>query len=406
MKIGEARLNVSLSGTNLERAGDYNQRVVLQAIRLNAQVTRSELVELTGLTVPTIANITRRLVAAGLARTTGRLQRGRGQPAVRLAIDPDGAFGIGINIDRDHLTLVVLDLGGEVRARVAREVAYASPDEVRAFVAEATATIMASSDIALDRVIGVGVAVPEPFSKAGFHDQPARYAAWNDVDVAALLQDLLAWPIHVDNDAAAAALGELEFGSRRDCSSFFYLLLGAGLGGGLVIDGSYYRGASKRSGEIGFIVSRNAGAKDQPLEARVSLSALYHRLSEAGCASGSLEALTDADARGKAVIAAWIDEAATLLVDPLIALNCLLNPEAVLVGGRMPAALIDVLVAAVNARLAPYAGRLPSLAPVRRASMAADAPAVGAALLPFSARLLPSDAILMNTGRTPATNDD
>lgn len=406
MKIGEARLNVSLSGTNLERAGDYNQRVVLQAIRLNAQVTRSELVELTGLTEPTIANITRRLVAAGLARTARRLQRGRGQPAVRLAIEPDGAFGIGINIDRDHLTLVVLDLSGEVRARVAREVAYAAPEEVRAFVVEAMDTITASADIAFDRVIGVGVAVPEPFSKAGFHDQPARYAEWNDVDVAALLQDLLAWPIHVDNDAAAAALGELEFGSRRDCSNFFYLLLGAGLGGGLVVDGSYYRGGTARSGEIGFIVSRHAGAEDQPIETRVSLSALYHRLSAAGCASGTLDALSHADARARAVIAEWIDEAAMLLVDPLIALNCLLNPEAVLVGGRMPAALIDVLVAALNASLAPYATRLPSLAPVRRATMAADASAIGAALLPFSARLLPSDSILMNTGRVATTNED
>jgi predicted NBD/HSP70 family sugar kinase len=226
------------------------------------------------------------------------------------------------------------------------------------------------------------------------------------VDITALLQDLLAWPIHVDNDAAAAALGELEFGSRRDCSSFFYLLLSAGLGGGLVVDGSYYRGAGARSGEIGFIVSRHPGAEDQPIEARVSLSALYHRLSEAGCASGSLEALAGADARARAVIATWIDEAATLLVDPLIALNCLLNPEAVLIGGRMPAALIDELVAALNARLASYAPRLPSLAPVRRATMAADAPAVGAALLPFSARLLPSDAILMNTGQIAATNDD
>lgn len=406
MKVGEARLNVSLSGTNLERAGDYNQRVVLQAIRLNADVTRSELVELTGLTVPTIANITRRLVAADLARIAGRLQRGRGQPAVRLAINPNGAFGIGINIDRDHLTLVVLDLGGDVRARVSRDLPYALPDDVRTFVAEAMESILASSDIAFDRVIGVGVAVPEPFGKALFHDQPSAYAAWDDVDITALLQDLLAWPIHVDNDAAAAALGELEFGSRRDCSNFFYILLGAGLGGGLVVDGSYYRGGSARSGEIGFIISRHAAAEGEPIEARVSLSALYHRLSEAGCASGSLDALTLANTRARAVIDAWIEEAAALLVDPLIALNCLVNPDAILVGGRMPAELLDPLVATLNANLAPYAPRLPSLAPVRRATMAADAPAVGAALLPFSKRLLPSDAILMNTGQVAASNDD
>ncbi|MBE7216871.1 MAG: winged helix-turn-helix transcriptional regulator, partial [Caulobacteraceae bacterium] len=55
-----------LSGTNLERAGDYNQRVVLQAIRARGPITRTELAETSGLTPPAIANITRRLAAEGL----------------------------------------------------------------------------------------------------------------------------------------------------------------------------------------------------------------------------------------------------------------------------------------------------------------------------------------------------
>ena len=55
------RLGPSLSGTNLERAGDYNQRVVLQVIRRNPDITRSEIATMTNLTSPTIANITARL---------------------------------------------------------------------------------------------------------------------------------------------------------------------------------------------------------------------------------------------------------------------------------------------------------------------------------------------------------
>src|SRR3546814_12119506 len=55
----DARLTLSLSGTNLERAGDYNQRIVLQAIRLTEETTRSDLARVTGPTPPTIVNITR-----------------------------------------------------------------------------------------------------------------------------------------------------------------------------------------------------------------------------------------------------------------------------------------------------------------------------------------------------------
>lgn len=399
MKDRHSRLTISLSGTNLERAADYNQRVVLQAIRLRSETTRNDLVALTGLTAPTIANITRRLVAAGLVRDIGRLSQGRGQPAVRLAIAPDGAFGIGITIDRDHLSLVVLDLAGTVRMRVSREIAYPLPDAVRAFVAMAVADVIALPDVDAGRILGVGIAVPEPFSKAGFHDHPAAYAVWNDTDIAGLLGDLLPWPIHIDNDAAAAALGELEFGSGRDCHSFFYMLISAGLGGGLVLDGSFYRGASARSGEIGFILSRAPASQGQPIENRVSLSALYDRLSEADCDSGTLAALASDDPVSRTVIAGWVREAAAILVDPMIALNCLVNPQAVLIGGRLPVPLIDALVAALTEALAIHADRMPAIAPIRRAAMASDAPAIGAALLPFSDRMLPSDVILMNVAR-------
>jgi predicted NBD/HSP70 family sugar kinase len=399
MNDRHARLTVSLSGTNLERAADYNQRVVLQAIRLQSVITRTELVALTGLSAPTIANISRRLVTAGLVRVVERVQQGRGLPAVRLAIEPDGAFGIGINIDRDHLTFVVLDLAGTVRARVSVNAAYALPDQVRAFIARAVTECSADLGVMMDRIVGVGVAVPEPFSKSGFHDMPESYAVWNSINIVEMLKDTLPWPIFVDNDAAAAALGELEFGSDRDCHSFFYLLISAGLGGGLVIDGSFYRGASARSGEIGYILSRVPASNGRPIESRVSISALYDRLSEAGCESGTIEALKLDDVRTRDVITAWIAEAAVMLVDPMIAVNCLLNPQAVLVGGRLPEPLIDALVAAMADALAVHASDMPSVAPIRRAEMAADAPAIGAALLPFSDRMLPFDAILMNVGR-------
>ena len=77
----EARLSDSLSGTNLERAGQYNLRTVLQAIRLDQDTTRVAIARKTGLTAATIANITGRLIEMGLLRNAGRRQGGR--PALR-----------------------------------------------------------------------------------------------------------------------------------------------------------------------------------------------------------------------------------------------------------------------------------------------------------------------------------
>src|SRR5688500_8123139 len=97
-----------LSGTNLARVGDHNQRIVLHAIRVQGPLTRMDLARITGLTSPAIANITRRLLAGGLIERAGLRRGGRGPPASNLIIVPDACFGIGLNVDRDHITIVLV----------------------------------------------------------------------------------------------------------------------------------------------------------------------------------------------------------------------------------------------------------------------------------------------------------
>lgn len=390
-------LGASLSGTNLERAGDHNQRVTLQAIRVGGPITRTDLAEITGLTAPAIANITKRLLNDGLILDAGRLQGQRGQPAMKLAINPDGCFSIGLNIDRDHITLVVLDLLGKVRARATREVNFALPDAVTAFFDTEMAAILDRGDIRADRLIGIGVALPDDLARVSLPHQPDDYAAWNNIDIAATFGGKLGLPTFVENDAAAAALGELAFGHGLHHPSFFYILFSRGLGGGLVIDGSYYRGANGRSGEIGFIPVRSDRTTARSLQDAVSLAALLDFMEQRGFALERPDQLSGLSGEGETALAEWVDMAAELLTDPLLSISCLMNPEAVFIGGRLPAELVEKLAAAVNQRTNAHRSRIPALAPLHRAAMAADAPAVGAAILPFNDRLLPSRAVLMKT---------
>ncbi|ASG25273.1 ROK family transcriptional regulator [Nitrospirillum viridazoti] len=387
----------SLSGTNLERASDHNQRVTLQAIRVSGQITRAELVELTGLTLPAIANITKRLLAEGLIVEAGRQHGGRGQPAILLEMNPDGCFSIGVTIDRDHITLVVLDLLGTVRARASREIDLAPPEVVAQFFRTEISAILTATRLPLSRFIGIGVAMPDDIGRVSLARWPQAYAAWRDVDVARLFADVLPLPVFVENDATAAALGELQFGHGLRHRSFFYILISGGLGGGIVVDGSQFRGARGRSGEIGFLPVRSDRTTARTLQEAVSLSALYDRLAAAGYTVDEPEQLCRlAGTPAEAVVEEWIELAADLMTDPLVATNCLVNPEAIFLGGRLPAPLVDKLAAALNHRLGELRD-IPQVAPVLRAAMAADAPAVGAGMLPFTDRLLPSRAALMKT---------
>jgi predicted NBD/HSP70 family sugar kinase len=385
----------SLSGTNLERAGDYNQRVALQSIRIGAAKTKQEVAALTGLTVPAITNITNRLIDDGLILEAGKLHGARGQPAMTFAINPDGCFSIGLNIDRDHITILLLDFAGQVRARVSKEIAFASPEDVSAFFEASWKTLVKAKGVKADRIVGIGVAIPDDIANVDLPHRPAAYEAWNRVDVRKLLSGRHDLPVVLENDAAAAALGELHFGHGMRKPSFFYMLISSGLGGGLVLEGEYFRGAQGRSGELGFLPVRSERTSAATLQDAVSLSALNEFLGET-YAVGDPAQLADLPPQAQDRIDAWIDLAADLLRDPLISISCLINPQAVYVGGRLPEALIDKLAAAVTAKL----GERPSIlamAPVYRAALAADAPAMGAAILPIIDRFLPSRSALRNT---------
>lgn len=384
-----------LSGTNLERAGDHNQRVTLHAIRVNGPITRSDLASITGLTPPAIANITKRLMQDNLIREAGRVRGARGQPPIKLVINPDSWFSVGVNIDRDHITLVVLDFQGTVRARSSREIQFALPETVQSFFQRSIGHLLDKANIEAAQLLGIGVAFPDDITRAELPDQPEAYSAWGSVAVDRLFTGTLKIPVFVENDAAAAAMGEMQFGRGHQYQSFFYILITAALGGGLVIDGHYFRGANGRSAELGWLRGHDGFSRTRQLQNIVSLSALYSRLAVEGYRVSSPRGLTRLEEGGRAIVDAWVETSVEALLETLLAINCLINPQAVLIGGRLPASIVEDLAKRLNERLLPYASTMPAIAPVERAVMSDDAPAVGAAILPFTHRLLPTRSALM-----------
>lgn len=387
----------SLSGANLERVGDHNQRVILQAIRVNSPITRVTLAQISGLTPPAVANITKRLLDDGLILEAGRVQGARGQPAMNLMINPDGCLSIGVNIDRDHITVVLLDLMGVVRARASEEIEFPLPDDVARFCKVKIHEMLAAWKDGPPRLSGIGVALPDDLGRVDLPHRPENYDVWSTADVGKLLAGILPLPVFLENDAAAAALGELQFGHGLRKPSFFYVLISSGLGGGMVVEGNYFRGAQGRSGEIGFLPIRSSRTEARSLQEVVSLSALYAHLEAGGVTVNRPDQLANLSAEGQALVEDWLVLSARLLVSPFVGISCVFNPEAIYIGGRLPTDLLDRLVDAVNARLA-RVENMPVLAPVERAATSADGAAVGAALLPFMAQLLPSRAALRKTG--------
>lgn len=388
------RTRLRLSGTNLKRVADHNQRITLHAIRVHGPLTRMDLARITGLTPPAIANITRRLLADGLIEEAGQRRGGRGSPPTNLIINPDACFSIGLNVDRDHITVVLVNFVGETIARRSLETAFALPADVAAFYRDSVRAMLAEAEVDLNRIVGVGVASPDDLGLIDLPGKPAGYTEWDSADWNALFGEPFGFPVFVENDSAAAAMGEQQLGLGQKYPSFFYLLLSWGLGGGLVLDGTYFRGADGRSGEIGFLPGGDGRGQ---VQTHVSLSGLAVLLQEKGATLADLQR-RNADTDG--IVDRWLKDAVERLREPLAAVNCLINPAAILIGGRLPGDLIDRLVKDLEAAQRETESALPAVAHVERAMLAEDAPAVGAAILPFTFYLLPTSTSLWKTGRS------
>lgn len=386
---GEASTSVPAGAyLALDLQTNHNQRVVFQEIRTRGRVTRNELAAVTGLTKPTVVNVSRELLKTGLILEAERVTRGRGQPAWVLELNPGGAYSVGLNIDRDHITLVILDLGGQICGRLSAEMSFASPDEVRHFFAESWPRLAATSGIPLDRVIGLGIALPDELGTLAFPGKPSSYEAWARTDIAVMLGSTFAGPVFVENDAVAAAIGEAQFGHGLEAPSFVYVLFSVLLGGGIVIDRQYFRGETGRSGEIGFMRVETGDGASCALQDVVSLGALSQWLKQRGIAMDRPDDLTRLDANGAAAVDAWLREASGYLTHIFGQIGQFIDPDSILLGGRLPEQLLDRLTSLCRQQIE-AAGREPAI-DIRRAKLSSDAPAIGAAILPFQALLFPS----------------
>lgn len=385
----------NLSGTNISRAGDYNRRVLLQAIRAHATVTRGELATITGLTHQSAINISNRLVADGLVLEVGRSSGGRGMPATQLSINADGAYALGLNIDRDHVTLVLMDLAGIVRERFFLDKHFALPSAVIDFVLGAIDSIFKRKLISRRRLIGLGVAIPERLAGVSVAGRPSDYDEWARIDIIKALSAAIALPVYCENDATSAAIGELHFGRSPGHNTFVYTLISAGLGCGLIINGQPYTGALTHAGEIGNIPIHHSDPAKTYLWHAVSLYALYAELASRGVLVEKIDSIDPDDFATDMAVDAWVTQAAECMIEPFLAITYILSPEAHFIGGQLPSFVAQKLCDALNAKL-PKFFRDVELTKFQPATTSVDASALGAAVLVFQHRLLPSPEVLRN----------
>ncbi|AJM77972.1 ROK family transcriptional regulator [Rathayibacter toxicus] len=244
-------------GTNLPAVAGYNQMLVLDLIRRAPDgISRIELTHRTGLSAQTLSNVARRLLQDGLVRETGKEVNGPGKPRTILQLKPDARCAVGVHLDPTVTTSVVLDLAGRVLARATMRTPRGVPaEEIIDRLSASVTTLIASSGVAADRILGVGVASPGPLDpERGRVFDPPLLEEWRDVSLGAALSRSTGCEVYVEKDVTAAIVAETWTSPPDDMGNALLFYYGTGVGAGLVVNGAVVRGSSGNPGDIGHLI--------------------------------------------------------------------------------------------------------------------------------------------------------
>ena len=382
-------------GSNQVAVRDYNERLVLQTIRMRGALPKAQIARATGLTAQTISAIVSGLESDGLL-TRGEAQRGKvGQPSIPFRLNPLGGLSIGLHIGRRSAEMVLADLEGVVVAELQVIYRYPDPEEILAFAKRGLRSFAARKIYKQSRLIGVGVCKP-----TGLADWQAKLGApdavvqsWQDIDhFQVRLDAVLGVSAVYCNDATAACAAELVFGRSATTPNHLYFFVGSFVGGGLVMNGNLRQGAT---GNAGAVASMPLLGSDAQLVDQASLISLESSLVAQGEEQTILWKSADAWLEHKPLVDQWIQRAAMPLAQSALAAHALLELDAVVIDGAMPGWVRESLIDQVNQAMGQMSKEGLTDLPVLPGTVGARARVMGGAALPVLASFAPhSNALL------------
>jgi predicted NBD/HSP70 family sugar kinase len=385
------------SGANQYDLGSFNEAVIIETIRLAGIISRTEISRRTGLTQQSVSRILRVLLQQGLLVEEAQERAERlGKPRTPVRLRSNAAHAVGIHIDPELLTVAVVDLDGTIVRRETVDLP-ADLDAVR-LVDLTAATVTAAlsiSQVDANSMLGVGVAVPGPINADGtLLDLPLQ-PAWRGLELRHLLQGKLNHPVLVEKDGTAAAIGERWIGRSARARDFAYLYLGTGVGSGLILNGSIYRGLTANAGEFGQLCALKMGEWDErtgpkmmaecnPTAGLPVIAAGFGYVETdpgANDEAKRYKAVCKAAASGDAAAQKAVTQVASVIAQGAVGLVDLLDIDLIVLGGpafekEIAGVFLSEISRAVNSH--PIAKGTRTVA-VEESMLRADAAAVGAA---------------------------
>ncbi len=367
---------------------------MLSLIRQGRASTRAELVELTGMARSTVAQRVEALIAERLVFEADEGQSTGGRPPRTFVFNRDAGVILGADLGATHSRLAVTDLGGDVLAEHAEDLAIdVGPEAALRWLRERFGVLLADAGRGPGDVRGVGVGVPGPVEFAtGRPVNPPIMPGWDGYPIADELNDTYDAPVLVDNDVNIMALGE-HWSVWPEAENMLYVKVGTGIGCGIVAGGEIHRGAEGAAGDVGHI----RVSSDSDVVCRCGNTGCLEAIAGGGAIAARLGAPNSREVvvrvrAGDQEAMRMVREGGRLLGEVLASVVNFFNPAVIVIGGDMAQAHEQLLAGVrevVYQRSLPLATRHLR---VVRSSLEDRAGVIGAAVMVIEHVLAP-DAV-------------
>jgi len=369
-----------------------NEKHILDILRQTGKASKAQIARMTKLTAVAVGSLMKSLHDKGLVEPVGKVQGDMGQPATLYAISGEGAYSLGVSINRGQFELVLMNLVGDVIASRKHEWVLASPAVVCETISKDLTQILesVSSDVQ-EKILGIGVA--KPYNIGSQQKQVESWQAWADFDVNDKFRHEFGLPVLCENDVNAAAMAEHIYGSVSKAESFLYLFFGGALatslGSAIFLDGRCWSGANGNAGDMALGPAGDPKAKELFAD-YCSLNSLVTRYLEDGGSIESHADLTRAIEAKPEVYEQWSENWVSYFMQFLNATQALLDlPEYIVDCDDVAEPIVTNLLDKVMDALPDAMIHGLSAPKITRGSFAGQAAARGAASLPIDAVLNP-----------------
>lgn len=354
---------------------------MLERLRCGSGLTRADLTRATGLTAQSVSRLVDALHRRDLIVIGERQVNGRGQPSPELHINPEAAYGLGLSIMTDAVSASLMDLSGRTVAFVERGLVSPSRAAVLEQIVDIHDELLSTHVRDRRRIAGLGVSITGFFVGEGRQvNPPDPLGDFALVDIDEMIAARLNLPVWLDNDGSAAAIGEALAGVGRSLSTFAYIFFAMGVGGGVIIDGKLHRGRFGNAGEFAGILS------PEHFHTRPTMEFLRQTLVEHGTPLRDIKDMVDRFDPCWPGVDVYIARVRPHLDAMISAISAVLDPEAIVLGGRIPKALAERLADELSFYSVPRRHTHKPNPAVLVSEVRGDCAAIGASAMPLKAQ--------------------